>query len=236
MKEKIEFPNNEAVQSALEASSDQDLRVPCYCEENIYRLAVRKLKFQEEEQDVDSKYYVIFVSSDTQCVPMYYQLASQNPLSACSWDYHVLLLKVSQNNDKSEILDIDSHLPYPCSLEAYVQNSFPSVHRIATLPQYAPLFRVISAEKFLHDFCSDRRHMFREDGSWSAKPPTYGCIQQQQQLKESSSSNEGIFNLDSYRIMHTPNNDNSSDFSFESAFGQVLTREQLLEHFKSKAL
>mmetsp|Transcript_27613 Transcript_27613/g.40773 ORF Transcript_27613/g.40773 Transcript_27613/m.40773 type:complete len:224 (+) Transcript_27613:112-783(+) len=212
------IPHNEATQSAIEAPSDHSLRVPCYCEENVYRLAARKLQAKAHA----ASYYVIFISNEAQCIPMYYQLAGKTPSTACFWDYHVLLLQV---NDTPKILDIDSHLPYPCPLDTYIYNSFPSPGE--TPKEYAPLFRVVNAMTFLQQFCSDRRHMLK-DGSWSAKPPTYSCIRVRRE--RNNVSTEDIFNLDSYRFMNEPFK-KSLEFSFEEAFGEVLTREQLLNHF-----
>jgi len=64
----------EAAKSALEATSDESLRVPCYCEENVWRLAYRKVHQQEVR---DSKTYnVVFVSNPKACVPMFEQKAA----------------------------------------------------------------------------------------------------------------------------------------------------------------
>lgn len=220
MTEQFEIPSNEAAISAMEASSDHSLRVPFYCEENVYRLAVRKSQTKREAESN----YVVFVSSEAQCVPMYYQLAGKTPLTACFWDYHVLLLQL---DDTPKIFDIDSHLPYPCPLDTYINNSFPSLGE--TPKEYGPLFRVVSAQTFLSTFCSDRRHMLK-DGSWTAKPPAYACIKTGERVNGKSRSEDGIFNLDSYRIMTQPSK-KTQDFSFNQAFGEVLTREQLLTHF-----
>jgi protein N-terminal glutamine amidohydrolase len=209
------LPSNEATQSAVEAPSDQDLRVPCYCEENVYRLVSRKLVGATRTNSV--QYYVVFVSSEMQCVPMCYQLAAKTPTSICVWDYHVIVLQVSEDGS-CHVLDMDSHLPYPCPLETYVQYSFPD-----QLPvHYAPLFRVVRAETFLQCFYSDRKHMIKDDGTWSAVPPTYRCIQ----------TEEGS-NLDNYRIM-TWKVDNASpvdDDIFEKNYGAVLNRLQFLRYF-----
>lgn len=42
---------------------------------------------------------------------------------------------------------------------------------------YFRLFRVVSAEKFLESFASDRRHMRRPDDTWIKPPPNYEPIQ-----------------------------------------------------------
>ena len=38
------------------------------------------------------------------------------------------------------------------------------------------LFRIVPAERLLREFSSDRSHMLRPDGSYSAPPPTYAPI------------------------------------------------------------
>lgn len=46
-----------AEESALEAPNDQALRVPYYCEENVWRLAVRK-----RTQQPTDRFWVVFIS------------------------------------------------------------------------------------------------------------------------------------------------------------------------------
>ena len=75
--------SSEAAKSALEATSDSSLRVPCYCEENVWRLAYRKVY---QQQQTRGTYHVAFVSNPKGCVPMYEQLAADNkrtPVSTC---------------------------------------------------------------------------------------------------------------------------------------------------------
>lgn len=123
-----------AAETALQARSDNALRSPCYCEENVWRLAHRKL----HSSDKNRHYYAVFVSNPEKCVPMFYQLAVTNPRKACFWDYHVIL--ISKGGEEGTLVhDIDSHLPYPCPLSEYVQSSFPDID---TCPEeYVPMFR-----------------------------------------------------------------------------------------------
>jgi hypothetical protein len=123
-----------AAETALQARSDDALRIPCYCEENVWRLAHRKLN----SSDNNRHYYAVFVSNPEKCVPMFYQLAATNPQKACFWDYHVIL--ISKGGEQGTLVhDIDSHLPYPCPLLEYLQSSFPDID---TCPEeYAPMFR-----------------------------------------------------------------------------------------------
>ena len=66
--------SSEASKSALEATSDISLRVPCYCEENVWRLAYRRI-FQQQS---GSTYHVAFISNPKACVPMFEQLAADD--------------------------------------------------------------------------------------------------------------------------------------------------------------
>lgn len=209
-----QLPDNEAARSAVQVSSDHELRVACYCEENVYRLVCRKLKQNTHNADGDN-YYVMFVSSESLCVPMYYQRAAARPTAPCLWDYHVLVLHADPQQQQASILDVDSLLPYPTPLHDYATQTFPggTIHR-----DYAPLFRVIRASAFLKNFYSDRMHMFSE-GKWSAPPPSYACIQ----------TNKGS-NLDSYRIM-TWDGEELDDSMFDRPYGAVLNREQLMHRF-----
>lgn len=138
---------SEAAQSALSCPSERELRVPCYCEENVWRLAYRRLyqktsiaiSSPEERNELTSqaqldtsmKYYVVFVSNEEKCCPMYCQLASDDPNKPCFWDYHVILVgtpAVATRNghaaNSSIVIDMDSHLPFPCPVADYLSSAF----------------------------------------------------------------------------------------------------------------
>ena len=128
-----------AARAALDAPTDQSLRVPCYCEENVWRLAYRKI---HRENDSHLQYHVVFVTNPERCVPMFQQLAVENPLKPCFWDYHVILFRSSTENDQSTktfVLDIDCHLPYPCALDDYLKQVFPP--ELCWPREYQPYFR-----------------------------------------------------------------------------------------------
>ncbi|KAL3918904.1 MAG: hypothetical protein SGARI_007334 [Bacillariaceae sp.] len=111
-----------AAKSALDSPSDAALRVPCYCEENVWRLAFRKLHWEaktlrgDDNHDDDSccdsassrkqqqqqqRFYVVFVSNPKGCVPMLQQLASSNRDKPIFWDYHVILLSTRSTSCNS---------------------------------------------------------------------------------------------------------------------------------------
>jgi N-terminal glutamine amidase len=112
----------EATRTALEAPSDFAIRVPYYCEENVWRLAHRHSS---------SNCHVVFISNARQCVAMHHQWVHVD--GPCFWDYHVILIKTE--NDETVVLDMDSSLSYPCPLQEYLQKSF------VQEGDYAPLFR-----------------------------------------------------------------------------------------------
>jgi hypothetical protein len=126
--EKILQSHPSAAHSALTAPSDVALRVPCYCEENVWRLAFRKLYQQQRQQqqqwqqhnnnnnnsnnndhkeDINNptilQYYVIFISNPKACVPMFQQLASSQRHQPIFWDYHVILVSTSTTTTTTTI-------------------------------------------------------------------------------------------------------------------------------------
>jgi hypothetical protein len=115
---------------------DCDLRVPYYCEENVWRLAYRKLHYNklknkqiekvpniskslvavndDNETINHERYYVAFISNQHKCVPMYHQRAASaassvqgNEKPCCYWDYHVILLGVTTTTDKTILNESD---------------------------------------------------------------------------------------------------------------------------------
>ena len=134
-----------AAESALEATSDRSLRVPCYCEENVWRLAYRKLHEQRQQTQnlasVNTNYKVVFVSNPEARVPMFEQLAGEESWKPVLWDYHVLLFASTTTKSKEEtfVLDIDSHLPCPCPFDEYVVKVWP--HPDQWIEKALPCFR-----------------------------------------------------------------------------------------------
>jgi hypothetical protein len=161
-------PPQTAAETALQADCDQDVRVPYYCEENVWRLAYRKT-----HQEPEHRYFVAFISNSIKYVPMFQQRASSDVDSPCCWDYHVILLSVTCPENNVLVWDFDSRLPYPCPLSDYLEESFPYDYD----EPYAPLFRLSPASSFLKNFSSDRMHMYDiKTQTWNAPPPHYDCI------------------------------------------------------------
>ena len=202
-----------AESTALQCSSDHDIRSPYYCEENVWRIVYRHLHLNLVKDKSSSwQYNVVFISNKLRCCPMYMQRAAPNhPGEYVCWDYHVIVVRTrivppSSTDDsapKSEVLDIDTWLtPYPCPFEDYIHNTFPYASSRDVKEQYLPLFRVIDATEYLKHFYSDRSHMFK-DGKWSALPPNYKPIMNGLQITSEGNQEkvESLSNLEYYISM-----------------------------------
>lgn len=196
-----------AALTAIKASCDHDLRVPYFCEENVWRLCYRRMRDQTENIS-----FVVFISNNIKCVPMFHQCASSDSGKPCCWDYHVILLCATPNKEVL-VYDIDSVLPYPTKLQAYLEQSF----AYEEPSPFAPLFRVIPGEVFIREFSSDRSHMFNaETNSWNASPPSYDCIN----MLQGRPSTFSTFNDFSKNARgHDP-----------SKYGTILTKQQLAQY------
>ena len=141
--------------TSLQCSNDHDLRVPCYCEENAWRLVYRHLHSQETSTMCHNKwtYFVVFISNTRRCCPMFMQRALPNsPKKYVCWDYHVIVLRSSCSDSDdvdctkrtAEVLDVDTWLtPYPCPLEAYLDGTFPHARNNRIDGEYLPRFRQV---------------------------------------------------------------------------------------------
>jgi protein N-terminal glutamine amidohydrolase len=209
-----------AAATALSAATDQELRVPCYCEENVWRLAYRKT---QQQAGTTIQYYVVFVSNPSQSVCFFYQRANADPMTPVFWDYHVLLFEHDTTANMVNVLDVDSYLPCPCPLAEYLQQAFPDSTELdpEQLAQISPIFRVVPAQKFLSHFASDRSHMWdAEKRQWRAIPPTYQCIQGAPTNTDGKYNGSNLMTyVDMKQNLENPK------------FGYVLNRQQLEERF-----
>ncbi|XP_028673055.1 protein N-terminal glutamine amidohydrolase [Erpetoichthys calabaricus] len=141
----------------------------CYCEENIWKLC-RHIALQKPCPI--EEVYVIFISNESRMIPLWKQKSSRggNPVI---WDYHVILLHTSHSG--CHIYDLDTILPFPCSLKCYVDEAFRSDDLINLT--FKRKLRVIPADTFLKTFASDRSHMKDPTGEWRMPPPPYPCIE-----------------------------------------------------------
>ena len=114
------YAPNSAEATALAAASGMDLRVPYFCEENVWRLAFRMLHHPDHKgrNSSNSQYHVAFVSNASKCVAFLNQKAGIEQGGTVFWDYHVILLEA--NEDGTLVWDMDSLLPFPKSWNAVV--------------------------------------------------------------------------------------------------------------------
>jgi len=132
-----------------------------YCEENIWHLC---------QQNHLQNSYVVFIFSKGDAFPMLNQRASQHPSLPIFWDYHVVLLAISENN---QIFDFDTTLPFKTDIETYFRHSFPGENLLSD--EETPLFRLVPSDEFAKLFSSDRGHMKTPTG-WLAPPPSWPLI------------------------------------------------------------
>lgn len=218
--------------TALSCQTDQDLRVPCYCEENVWRLAYRRVYGGSAMNNIDKeneRYHVVFISNDEKCCPMLHQKASKCLDDVCFWDYHVILIKSASvggiNKKSASVLDMDSRLPYPCKMDKYLNESFKLDYLDNSKSEkYSPKFRVVRAELFLQNFYSDRMHMF-VNGEWSSPPPKYESIITDEGLMNNAGSRS---NLTDYISMSSSKGKDSSPM-----MGVVLNLNEFRAQFGS---
>ncbi|XP_074661697.1 protein N-terminal glutamine amidohydrolase-like [Tubulanus polymorphus] len=163
--------NDSQSRGILFASKDECIYTKCFCEENVWKMceSIRKRIPSELE-----KCYAVVLSNPNRTIPLWEQIASDDPEDPVVWDYHVIFLHVT-DGDGSHVYDLDTRLSFPTSVATYVDKAF--LHedrRLAT--KYHRYFRVIPAEVYLEKFASDRSHMRTSSGEWQQPPPEYPCI------------------------------------------------------------
>lgn len=163
-----------------------------YCEENIWHLC------QNNQLRSSS---VVFIASNSDSFPMLCQRNTDDSTNPVYWDYHVVLLALSENN---KILDFDTTLPFSSDVCSYLKNSF--LDNKLLDPNVIPMFKIIDSEQFVEIFSSDRSHMKVGD-QWLAQPPSWHTI-------GDSKSNLSMF-------IDMTNND----------IGEILSYEEILERF-----
>ena len=230
-----------AISTALRVTEEVELRNPCYCEENVWRLAYLRL----HDEDVDKNMnYVLFVSNEEKCCPFLFQKASDDPLQPCFWDYHVIFLTVSKADKKILIWDMDSTLPYPCSIEQYINQTFEwylDLIKEEFREKFEPRFRLILAHHYIQYFYSDRMHMYnRKNDTWNAPPPTYPCILngigrislESSESKDNSNKKDNISNLNEYIDMRIVSSDVSEKYNQEYMAAQKMGIVLTLSFFR----
>lgn len=166
------------------------LRVPNYCEENVWHV----LRLASERGLPVDDLFAVFISNPKRCIPFQRQKAATTEMNGvCLWDYHVIAIVLSNGlNDKrsAHVYDVDSTLPFPSTLANYVAQSIaktlPNGMTYAQLDEYGfrHHFRVVKYSELLSLFSSDRRHMRASKEKWTdvcepkyrSPPPTRPCI------------------------------------------------------------
>ena len=219
-----------AAESALEPiASDKELRVPYYCEENVWRLAYRKT--QEPTQE---RYFACFVSNPNKTCAMLHQLAGpDDDNQPVCWDYHVILVGWNKQERNALVYDIDSRLPYPSRMDDYLGHSF-SRNGKGFAPSFAPQFRLVPADLYRQYFTSDRTHMYdAKTSTWNAPPPHYACISPAVPLESNhdGSCRDAGITLQQYLTFGTEANHEQMMNSNvpKEAFGRLLSLDALQE-------
>ena len=224
-----------AAETALEPiTSDKDMRVPYYCEENVWRLAYKKTQSTEK-----LRFFVCFISNPNKTCAMFHQLAGpDDDNQPVCWDYHVILLGWDEREKNAVVYDIDSRLPYPSPLPEYLHHSF-SRNGMCFAPPFAPHFRIIPASLYLEYFSSDRMHMYdAKTCTWNAPPPQYACISPGPSKPNLDSDGDLIITLQQYLVFDAEANQEQmmkTDSVPKEAFGRLLSLEEL-KQFKFDAL
>ncbi len=135
----------------------------CYCEENVWHLCADPAVPGHKKQ-------VVWIGSLQSYCPLWCQQASGNPEQPVWWDYHVILLALT---DRWRVWDLDTTLPLPVDVSQYLPQTFRDTESAA------PLFRIMDSDYYRQYFSSDRTHMRNPDNQWLALPPRWPAIQQQ---------------------------------------------------------
>jgi hypothetical protein len=128
---------------------------PLYCEENVLRLC----------PSLGAGAFAVLVANTSRRVEMLRQRAGGPGRGAVTWDYHAFAIAPGEG---WRVFDFDTTLGFPVPARAYLRQSFLS--GTETPP---PLFRVVAALDYVREFRSDRSHMRRADGRWTASPPPW---------------------------------------------------------------
>ena len=166
-----------------------------FCEENIWHLC---------QQNHLQNSYVVFIFSKGDGFPMLNQRACEHPALPIFWDYHVVLLVMTENN---QIFDFDTTLAFNTGIESYFRESF--VKQSLLSDQETPVFRLVPSEEFARSFSSDRSHMKTSTG-WLSPPPSWPII--------------GTIETNLAKFIQV--NDNQ--------FGELLTYDAMLSRFTDK--
>lgn len=187
-------------------SGNQCVYTSCYCEENVWKLCEY---IKNQRHCPLEEVYAVFISNERKKIPIWKQKSSRGD-EPVIWDYHVILLHASKQGP-SFIYDLDTILPFPCSLDVYSMEAFQSDKHLK--PAYWRKLRVIPGDTYLKEFASDRSHMKDFDGNWRMPPPAYPCLE----------TPESKMNLDDFICMDP-----------RVGYGEVYSLSDFVKHFGVK--
>ncbi len=136
---------------------------PYYCEENVWHAAADPLAAGRVA-------YALFVSNEQCRVAMWEQRAAPRG-EAILWDYHVALLE--REDDDWTVFDPDCRVAERLPADEWIERSFGPLPAAAR--EFAPCFRLVAADTYRRELCSDRGHMRRGE-EWRAPPPPWPAI------------------------------------------------------------
>ena len=127
---------------------------PFYCEENVLRLCPA----------LGREAFAVLVTNASRRIEMLRQRAGGPGPGAVLWDYHAFAIERAEG---WRVWDFDTSLGFPAPAADYLRDSF-DPHAVDP-----PLFRVVPGSDYARAFRSDRSHMRRPDGTWTAPPPPW---------------------------------------------------------------
>lgn len=140
---------------------------PFYCEENVWLACAQ----------APAGAAVVLVSNARRAVALCFQRAAGDGIGPVVWDYHVILVvpEPASAGGGWTVLDADSTLGARVPASLYLERTFAAIEALPD--QLRPRFRVLDASEYRTLLSSDRAHMRRADGSWSAEPPPWPAIE-----------------------------------------------------------
>ncbi|KNC79324.1 hypothetical protein SARC_08273, partial [Sphaeroforma arctica JP610] len=136
--------------------------------------ANKEAGFKKNTHCHEAELTVCFISNPERKVPVWYQKITNDIRVPMIWDYHVVLLSKCSHTPAGLVYDFDSVLPFPCDGAEYAKLALQISMR--RNPCYYGYYRLVPLAYFMEHFGSDRSHMIRADGTWSAPPPVHPCI------------------------------------------------------------
>ncbi|MCA9523527.1 MAG: hypothetical protein KC609_21275 [Myxococcales bacterium] len=133
---------------------------PYYCEENVWHL-------NREPELALLRRVVLVLTNAQRALAIWNQRIATVPGGVVLWDYHVILAVAADLG--WSIFDLDSRLPCPCPLSAYLDGSFAPLPRIPR--EFHPRIRIVDSARYERDFASDRSHMQGPRGYRKPAPP-----------------------------------------------------------------